>query len=170
MPIVERYQVQFLNGPLADVARWVLPEFPQLLMGGSINGSADWDHLKKTYGITHALNLETEHDETSIVGDCGLHIPVPDDGQPKNPAWFAVGLYFTSKVLSQPHQKLYLHCQAGGSRTPTMLYAILRKRFSLPPKEALTLIRAEKPGYGNHAFHVNYIASAEVALLGLPEL
>jgi hypothetical protein len=165
MSVVERYKVQFVGGPLADVERWELLGVGPL-MGGSINGTKDWEHLKKDFGITHVLNLETEHDDAylgppEVIGQ----LPTPDNGQFKNPDWFVQGVAFAQHA--ERTGRLYLHCQAGGSRTPGMLYAILRHRYKYEPQEALDLIRTVKPSFGTAPYHSNYIASAEVALLAL---
>lgn len=169
MSVIETYKVQFLGGPLADVERWELPGC-SLLMGGSINGAADWEHLKKDFGITHVLNLETEHDDSALMpGEVLLQLPTPDNGQFKNPDWFVLGVDFAHRV-DLLNGRLYLHCQAGGSRTPAMLYAILRQLYRRGPDEALNSIRTVKPSFGTAPCHSNYIASAEVALLALRAL
>ena len=167
--IVETYKVRFLGGPLTDVERWELPGC-SLLMGGSINGIQDWEHLKNDLGVTHVLNLESEHDDSAFVpSEALLQIPTPDNGQFKNPDWFVLGVDFAHRV-DLLNGRLYLHCQVGGSRTPAMLYAILRQQLRYSPSEALDLIRTVKPSYGTAPYHSNYIASAEVALLALRAL
>lgn len=181
MPVLERYQVQLLNGPIATAERWTVGEanerhLCQLLMGGSIASKEDWAHLRDDLKVTHVLSLETEHDDraSGVPDEVLLWLPTPDDGGMKQPAWFHLGWQFVLKAVRDEKARLYLHCQMGGSRTPLMLYPILRRlrELSLPsgpipdwPKNrALNLIREVKPSFGTHHAHANYLASAEVYL------
>lgn len=167
MSVIERYKVQFLGGPLADVERWKLDAFPRLVMGGSLLGHVDWAHLQNDFGVTHCLNLETEHSDVEIVPTHLLReIPQPDDGQGKPPHWFHSGLLWANFLVdeSTPSAVLYVHCQAGGSRTPLMVYTLLRGIYQLQPGASLVQIQTVKPSFGSHPSHVNYLASAEQAL------
>ena len=157
MPVIERYKVQLVNGPIADVERWTVPGCP-LLMGGSIVDAADAEHLRRTHGITHVLNLETEHtDDWPNLTICNNQ--THDNGEQKPPEWFRTGIDFVKAASG----RVYLHCQAGGSRTPMMLYVLLRA-FGNDPGSALALIQTVKPSFGSAPYHVNYIASAERSL------
>lgn len=167
MSIVETYKVQFVNGPLADVQRWKLDGIPRLLMGGTILDAADWEHLRKDFGVTHVINLETEHSDVGKVPrEQLLEIPTPDDGTMKPAEWFDIG-GFVRTAFRNPASIIYVHCQAGGSRTPMMVYFLLRRFSNLTPAGALVLIQTVKPSFGSAAYHVNYIASAEQALANL---
>ena len=157
MPVVERYSVQFLNGPLAEVERWTVPGCP-LLMGGSIISQADAEHLRRNHAVTHVLNLETEHSDAQW-GFVLCENQTPDNGEMKSAEWFRTGIDFVKSATG----RVYLHCQAGGSRTPMMLYALLRA-YGNDPGAALALIQTVKPSFGSAPYHVNYIASAEKAL------
>ena len=165
MSVVETYKVQFVNGPLADVQRWSLDGVPQFLMGGTILDVADWEHLHKDFAVTHVINLETEHSDVGKVPAAVLfESPTPDNGEMKPAKWFQGIGKFVSGNLINPSTRVYVHCQAGGSRTPMVVYYLLRRFTNLAPAGALTLIQTVKPSFGSAPYHVNYIASAEQAL------
>ena len=168
MSVVETYKVQLVNGPLADVQRWTLRGIPSLLMGGTIIDVRDFEHLRDDFRITHVLNLETEHSDIGKVSCDLCEYPTPDDGQMKASSWFRFAQEFLSIPLQLPDPVVYVHCQVGGSRTPMMVYFLLRRFFRMDPATALALIQTEKPSFGSAPYHVNYIASAEQAIVILP--
>ena len=159
--ILSQYKVQFLNGPLADVQRWSV--HPAFLCGGSIIDAADWKGLQAPpFGCSYVINLEQEHsDQGKGIADL-LEIPRPDDGSPRPAEWFQNAWRFAREKVASG-QRGYLHCQAGGSRTPAMLYYFLRK-LGYSQADALAFIRQDRPAFGVHSYHVAYIASAEAAL------
>ena len=170
MSVVETYKVQFVNGPLADVQRWSLDGVPQFLMGGTILDVADWEHLRKDFAVTHVINLETEHSDVGKVPAVVLfESPTPDNGEMKPAEWFqGIGRFASGNLITadaaRASAKIYIHCQVGGSRTPMVVYYLLRRFTNLTPAGALTLIQTVKPSFGSAPYHVNYIASAEQAL------
>lgn len=142
-------------------ARWWLA--PRILIGGSILSAADWQHLAKDFEITDVINVEVEHTDAGYGIPSLLELPTFDDGWPKTFPWFLAGCRFASIVSAAPERRLYIHCQMGGSRSPLMGYAILRKGGSTVG-DALERIHAVHPGWGDHVFHRFYLASADAAL------
>lgn len=175
MPVVQTYDLQFVNGPVAPVQRWRIeplqPQFQKMLMGGTIRDVADYNHISNNFSSEYVLNLETEHsDFGKVPADKLLEAPVPDDGQMKPPHMIAVWCSFAKDVLLDKKAGLYIHCQAGGSRTPMALYAILRGVFDWSSQAAIDVIRREKPSWGTAPYHINYIASVEIAMQALGAL
>ncbi len=165
--MADRTAELYLNKAYADgthnARRWWAHD--RILVGGTLLDAADWAHLKKDFGITAVLSVESEHDDNGKgIDGPALWLPVPDDGTPKPAEWWAAGTVFAAGVLDAPGSKLYVHCQMGGSRSPAMAFAILRTWGMLSREEALAAIRETIPHYGNHPVHVNYLSSCEHAL------
>ena len=135
-----------------------------MLVGGSIVDAADARHLALDFGITHVLNVETEHDDSGKGVDHLLQLQVPDDGS-RFPISFVRAAVAFGKPVVMGNGKLYVHCQMGGSRSPAFVYAVLRGCGS-PPAAALEAIRTAKGdiNWGVHPYHVSYMASIEEAL------
>ncbi len=166
--IVETYSNALYEGHRCH--RYWLPGGFFIMVGGSLLGPEDWEHLQADYGITHVLNVETEHDDAGkLPADRLCQVRVPDDGTPFRPeAVLAACLFVAEKVANAPmgqDPKFYVHCQMGGSRSPAFAYALMRGVFELSPEEALGAVRAtHKSDYGNHDFHKSYLSSVESAL------
>lgn len=131
MRIVEHYDT-----PDGRAVRfWALE--PRLLVGGTILGPVDGEHLKRSYGVTHVLSVESEHDDEGkgFQPDVRERWAFPDSGSPKGAPWTEPGaipvsnveacIRFARRVLEQPHTVLYLHCMMGGARSPCIAYAVL---------------------------------------------
>lgn len=161
--------------PDIEVTRWWVPGYP-LIIGGSIIDAADFEHLRKEFGVAYVINVETEHDDVGKVPHDLLCQPrVEDSGSPFSREAVLSAISF---VRENKHRGVcYLHCQMGGSRSPGFGYAVLRGVFKLSPDEALAKInegfrarqnqkrKENELPYGHHPFHQRYMASVEEALL-----
>lgn len=167
--IAETYQNALYEGHTCH--RYWLPGDFSIMVGGSLLGPGDWDHLHRDFGITHVVNVETEHDDRGKLPDVNLcQVQVPDDGTPF-PAdkVLAACLFVSEKLLrvagTGEEPKFYVHCQMGGSRSPGFAYAIMRSAFGLSASQALAAIRSTlRSEYGNHHYHQAYMMSVEAAL------
>lgn len=164
MAVVEVYHhdLYFLeHGVSTMVARyWVA--LGALMGGGSILSVADWRHLRDAYNVSAVVNLEQEHTDKGYGIPYLLETPLPDDGVARPLEWF----WRTEKFVRQQLKKrrvVYVHCQMGGSRTPVVLYYLLRALYGHSREEALEAINGNKE-YGNHPVHQMYLASADEAL------
>lgn len=167
MNVAENYSNLLYEGH-ACRRYWVTP---RLLVGGSILGPEDFAHLERDFGITHVVNVETEHDDTGKVpAERLLQARVPDLGGPFPPeAVLSVCLFVSRAMASSQDPRFYVHCQQGGSRSPGFAYAVLRGVFGLPRDDARREIVAARDGdYGHHQFHLTYMDSVDRALSLLP--
>lgn len=170
---LERYTNSLYEpNPTILVARWHIPGYP-LIVGGSIVDAADWAHLASDFGVTHCVNVETEHgDEGKLPAEQLCERRVVDDGQPlPTEAIRDICSFVKSSLAANPAARFYVHCQMGGSRSPAFAYAILRGAFGLNQTAALIALNSGFPHalqnyYGYHGAHQVYIASVEAALEG----
>jgi predicted protein tyrosine phosphatase/CheY-like chemotaxis protein len=152
-----------INAPTAE--RWWATH--NILVGGSIVDSNDWQHLKKTYGIDAVINVETEHDDFSYGIDKLLEIRVNDDGGDFPNTYVHQAIAFVNAVGLD--KTFYIHCQMGGSRSPAFVYGVLRGCYNFTKEQALDQINKGKPSFqtnkwGWHHYHQNYIKSIEEGL------
>ncbi len=171
--VAETYQNTLYHyQPDIVVSRWWLPTFP-ILIGGSLIDAADYEHLKEKFGITHVINVETEHDDTGKVpAEFLCQAQVDDLGAPFPAEKVLSVIAFAMRAL-EAGGRIYLHCQMGGSRSPGFAYAILRGVFGFSPEVALKIVNDGKmkrrhqgeddQGFGWHPYHVTYIQSVEDA-------
>lgn len=116
----------------------------QIAMGGAIRTA---DALQQVINkrITHMIDLDYQCDSStwSALEDKGkievLHYHLPDDGNPKPYRYFVTCVEFALDVLKNPHNKLFVHCAAGRSRSVSIVYAILRAMGN-SKKEAKNII------------------------------
>lgn len=145
------------------VGRW------PVLVGGSIRDSEDFRSLERRFGITHVINVETEHDDAGKVPSGRLlQVRVPDVGTPFPPEAVLSACLFAANALRTAASRLYVHCQQGGSRSPAFAYAILRGVFLQTPEDALSqIVDARSGDYNVHEFHRVYMGSVDRALSGI---
>jgi glycosyltransferase involved in cell wall biosynthesis len=156
--------VNHLNYGLSTSRYWVTD---RILVGGSIWGAEDWEHLKRDFGVTDVLSVESEHDDGGKGIESIRQLPFRDDGASLTVDIVHEALDFARGVVLQPGRVLYVHCWAAGSRSPSMAYAICRGIFGMDADQVLALIRAEcNPTFGTHATHQAYIKVIEQTLLG----
>jgi len=134
----------------------------RLATGAALNGPPDIDALA-TLGITHVIDCRAEFDDGALLAQRFHYIyaPTADDGQPKPPAWFELGIVFALQALSQPHNRVYAHCAAGVNRGPSMCYAIMRA-LGWPGPDALSTIKAARP-----VAQARYSGDADAAVVSL---
>lgn len=160
--VVESYvNTVCINAPTAN--RWWATN--NILVGGSILNSEDWQHLKKEYGIDAVVNAETEHDDINKGIDNLLQVRVHDNGGPFPNSYIHQLVHFVKRIGKD--KTFYVHCQMGGSRSPAFVYAILRGCYDMTSEQALAKINEGKPGpnhWGHHQYHQNYIKTVEEGL------
>lgn len=157
--LIETYTNKLYNNHLTP-RYWLAPN---IMVGGSICDNNDWKHLQNDFGISAALNVETEHSDAGKGIDYLLELQVPDDGTPFPANVVFQAIEGVGKWIREG-KKVYIHCQMGGSRSPAFAYAILRKVYGLEPDKALAQIRSVKENYGHHNYHKSYINSIEAVI------
>ncbi len=167
--IVESYANSLYLGHVCN-RYWISGGF-FLMVGGSLLGPEDWEHLQGDYGITDVVNVETEHsDAGKLPGEHLCELQVPDDGTPFPPdKVLAACMFVLGKLVKDgpaSSSKFYVHCQMGGSRSPAFAYAVMRGCFDMSSSEALAAVRTAKgdEAYGDHPYHKSYLGSVESAL------
>ena len=142
---------------------WALPDL--VLVGGSIVSKDDGVHLARDFGIDVVVSVESERSDGDRWKGNSTYSPFQDIGASPPPEIFRSILSFSRQCLRDiPRAKFYVHCQQGGSRSPAVAILLMRGLFGLGACEALSCIRAHKPGYGDHEFHKAYLASVDEAL------
>jgi protein-tyrosine phosphatase len=99
--------------------------------------------LLRQDGITHVLDCRLRPLNNPSYKSTGIqyrHCGIADDGKSKPDEWFFQGIDFVLKALIAQHSKVLIHCKFGMSRSPSMVYAILRV-LDVSPDEAVERIR-----------------------------
>lgn len=125
----------------------------RLAVGGAIGSLYEVRKLA-AMGVTRVLNLRAgdnkpEHvtDEAPWWAEAGVVYatnPTHDDGDKKDPDWFAVGISFAIEGLEMPGCKMLIHCAEGISRSPSMMYAVLMA-LGIEAKLAAKMVTDARP-------------------------
>lgn len=151
-PPAESYINQFAVPPVA-VLRWWVPGFP-IMVGANIQDDADLAHLRRDFGITHVLDVESGRPATADHGGGYCKIEMVDNGMPMAPPLLVDACSFAKAALAGPAAKLYVHCHMGASRSPAYVYAIMRSVFGLTHEQGIVAINRGFPhGDGYHWSH-----------------
>lgn len=122
-------------------------------------------------GITHVLNVQIGCDTqlwyfSDMRGKYPdvefLHLYFSDDKQEK-PSWiWNTILSFVNSVIPNLDNKVYVHCAMGESRSPAVVYLLLRTIWRLSDKEAKKKLTEDyfKPLKIEEKYH-NYIEGIE---------
>jgi hypothetical protein len=125
---------------------------PRIALGSSPRTQQDSEKLLSS-GITPVLDCRLGYKEggnesmyeEAIHSDLDyFHNGTLDDGEAKAAQWFEKGIDYAHDVLGKTNTKLYVHCQSGVERAPSMVYAILQT-FGYSSEESEMLIRKARP-------------------------
>lgn len=116
--------------------QWVTP---RIAVGSAITSAGDVRALIDD-GVTHVIDcrIESRYGEPSPYAGTSiayLRCGVPDDGKPKPDEWFFTGIDFALRAFRRAEARVLVHCRMGMSRSPTMVFAILRA-MGMPAVEA----------------------------------
>jgi protein-tyrosine phosphatase len=109
----------------------------RIALGSAVSGPLQVRSLLLD-GVSHVLDLRLTPSSESLYAGTGisyLQNGVADDGRPKADAWFFDGIDFVMKALKRPTGRVLVHCKLGMSRSPSMVYAVLRAQ-GMPAVEA----------------------------------
>lgn len=142
-----------------------MPEFnynlieTDLLLGQKIDTQEMLDALIRD-GVTHVINLWSGKPEPHWQGAV-LTLSQEDDGTPRPLDQTRAGVAFAAEC-KRVGGKLYVHCQWGLGRAPSMTYAILRSR-GYTREAAITAINTARQRSAGNWEH--YILSIEQAFV-----
>lgn len=162
--LVERYVDQVGNGAQRF---WV---HDRILCGGSIVSQDDYEHLKRDFHITGVMNFCNDRPDNAAI-ECGVEMPFSDNGHSISRKLIHDALNWAKAHLSKSGTILYVHCALGGSRGPSMAYAICRGVLKMSRSDTLMAIKDGHPLYIGYlkAFHPKqYVHDIEEALLTWP--
>jgi hypothetical protein len=118
----------------------------QILCGGSILSWDDYLHLKRDFGVTGVMNFaNTTEDPDGI--EHYVHLPFPDDGKPIPHSLIHTVFAWARRHLETAGPVLYVHCALGGSRGPSMAYAVCRGVLGLQPQAIFDAIQVGHPNF-----------------------
>lgn len=120
---------------------------PWLLIGPVLHPS-DYRQLA-SFDVTHVVDLRAEDiDDSERLGEAGIvwhHLPIEDRMAPTVDSLGSLLQWLNdARDSAGDRMTLYVHCQGGVGRTPTVATALLMATgFSLP--DAMRLVRAARP-------------------------
>lgn len=98
----------------------------------------------KELGVAGEVNLEIERDESpSPCVDAYLWLPVPDH-QPPTPVQLAIGTAAMNEMI-QRGMKVYVHCEKGHGRSPTMVAAYFIRYENMTVDQAISKVWEKRP-------------------------
>ena len=148
-PPAESYVNQFAQPPVA-ILRWFVPGY-RIMIGGNIQDEADLAHIKRDFGITHVIDVESGRGATCPHDDGRyLKIEFVDNGMPMAEPLLREACSFAKAAL-ESNGTVYIHCHMGASRSPAIAYAVLRSVYGLSHEDGLIAINRGFPhGEGYH--------------------
>lgn len=144
----------------------------RILCGGAILGPDDYIHLKHDFKVTGVLNVDNLQSDEGKGIEHLAYFPFPDDGNNIPAGIIHDCLDFAKSHLAADSENiLYVHCALGGSRGPSMAYAVCRGVFKLSPTTIFESIKVGHPlfiGWKETWNPKQYIQDIEEALLIWP--
>ncbi len=102
-----------------------------------------FDERLRSMGITADISLEDKRLDTPRGVDVYLWLPTPDHCPP-TVSQLQAGIA-TLKELVKSKVKIYVHCERGHGRAPTLIAAYLIKENGWTPKQAVSFITVRRP-------------------------
>ena len=134
----------------------------RVLVGGSILHAEDAAHLRRDYGVTHVMSVESERVD---YGKGWPHAnicwtPFVDVGGGIHPDLLRTAIDFADQALSLDESILYCHCQLGGGRGPSLGYLVCTGPLRQDRAATMALIKNVR-GCNPHP---DYIASIDASV------
>ena len=116
----------------------------RLAFGGAIT---TWGHVEKlqALGVTHVINLRHGKHGKKLRQFKSLWLPFRDDMKPR-PRWFyRRALKFYKKAMRKPKSKMLVFCHHGMSRSPSLVYFLLRGASGFSHSQAQKAVLRVRP-------------------------
>ena len=126
------------------------------LLVGEYPGQTDIAWLKDTYGITAVHNLQDDDDlrmngldarglsaEYTLQGIDYVRTPIQDGSADAMAERLEAALHDLRDLVA-PGSRVYLHCNAGMNRAPTLAIAFLRAYRQMSLEEAMVLVKKNR--------------------------
>nr|XP_039265050.1 dual specificity protein phosphatase 19-like [Styela clava] len=151
---------QLEYGWVGDVKRDLqLAEVTENLLLGSQDVASDLELLKQNR-ITHILNLAPAVDNVFSDDFIYLKIPILDIPETDIIPYFVNTNEFISSALTS-NGRVYVHCNAGVSRAPTVVAAYLIKTRRISAKDALLRIKNVRPSISPNKGFLQHLSDYE---------
>jgi protein-tyrosine phosphatase len=130
---------------------------PELLIG-EFPHHEDIPWLKETYRITAVHNLQDAEDlqlhgiDLRGLGEAYrahgikfVHTPIPDGSADAMAERLGAALHDLGELMRGGGERVYLHCNAGMNRAPTLAIAFLRAYRQMSLDEAMRYVKRRRP-------------------------
>lgn len=119
---------------------------PNIYVGTSMccehHANFHWQELDKL-GIYADIDLRREHEEIPHKVEVHLKLPVVDT-YPPTPLQTKIGVDAIESVIKDG-KKVYVHCQIGHGRSPTLVAAYFILKEGLSAEDAVTKVKSGRP-------------------------
>lgn len=103
----------------------------------------DFDEKLLKDGVSVDISLEEERLDAPFGVELFIWIPVKNHTAPTKDQ-LELGVSAIEKIISMK-KKVYIHCQNGHGRAPTLVASYLIKNKGYAPNEAVAFIRSKRP-------------------------
>ena len=106
-----------------------------------------WGHVEQlqALGITHIINLRHGHHSKKVRQFKNLWLPFKDNMKPR-PRWFyRDALHFYKRAVGRKNTKVLVMCHRGLSRSPSLVYFLLRGASGFTHSRAQKVILGVRP-------------------------
>jgi hypothetical protein len=137
----------------------------RLALGSAITQSVHVEHLRQER-VTHVLDCRLNNPHPALWHNSSIvyrQAGTSDDRKRKGPEWFHAGAEFVLKALADPRARVLVFCLVGVSRSPSMVFSILRLQGE-SAVNAEARIRAARP----LVLRITYQQDAERAVRAWP--
>ncbi|MBI2024868.1 MAG: dual specificity protein phosphatase family protein [Candidatus Harrisonbacteria bacterium] len=115
---------------------------PQIYIGTNLCCTTHFNKALLKKGIHADLSLEEKKIDAPFGAEFYLWIPVKNH-LPPTPKQFSIGVAFIHHVLKSG-EKIYVHCEHGHGRAPTLVAAYLALNNKLSAEKAVELIKIKR--------------------------
>jgi hypothetical protein len=114
-----------------------------IFIGTNMCCQTHFDEKLKDKGITADISLEADRIDAPYGATSFLWLPTINN-TPPSPEQFEIGINALKK-LEQLNIKVYVHCQFGHGRAPTLVAGYLIKEKGMSVDEAIGYIKTKRP-------------------------
>ena len=116
------------------------------------------------YGSFH--NPVKFHKEQGLFPKLELKQYPLEDTHSEDPFKYFDSIYAHIETALNNNKKVYIHCQMGISRSPTIVIAYLMKKYQWNRDKAVAFVKDKRPWIAPNSSFMKYLAAFEEELLG----